>query len=228
MDAKTKEIQYQALIETANQGGVSSLGLMTNQIWRDDPRRLAILLSRYKFVSKMLSGMNKVVEIGCADAFGTRLIQQEVSEVTVIDFDPVFINDVKSRMENKWPLLPVEHDILKNTVPNSPFQAAYSLDVIEHIEKKYEKIFLENIAKSLEKNGVLIVGTPSLNSQEYASEQSKIGHINCKSANQLKELMSHYFSNVFIFSMNDEVVHTGFYEMAHYYFAICCGPKIEE
>ena len=32
MDTKTKEIQYQALIETANQDGVSSLGLMTNQI----------------------------------------------------------------------------------------------------------------------------------------------------------------------------------------------------
>ena len=51
MKTETKEIQYQALIDTANQDGVSSLGLMTNQIWRDDPRRLAILLSRYKFVS---------------------------------------------------------------------------------------------------------------------------------------------------------------------------------
>ena len=28
------------------------------------------------------------------------------------------------------------------------------------------------------------------------------------------------------FSMNDEVVHTGFYPMAHYFFALCCGKKI--
>ena len=36
--------------------------------------------------------------------------------------------------------------------------------------------------------------------------------------------MTHHFRNVFIFSMNDEVVHTGFYPMAHYLFALCCHP----
>ena len=33
---------------------------------------------------------------------------------------------------------------------------------------------------------------------------------------ELKKLMQHYFHNVFMFSMNDEVVHTGFHPMAHY------------
>jgi hypothetical protein len=28
--------------------------------------------------------------------------------------------------------------------------------------------------------------------------------------------------------MNDEVVHTGFYPMAHYLIAVCCGKKIDE
>jgi hypothetical protein len=30
---------------------------------------------------------------------------------------------------------------------------------------------------------------------------------------------------VFLFSMNDEVVHTGFYPMAHYLFAVCADRK---
>mgnify|MGYP007028595943 CR=1 FL=1 len=34
-----------------------------------------------------------------------------------------------------------------------------------------------------------------------------------------------FFDNVFLFSMNDEVVHTGFTPMAHYLFALCVGPK---
>jgi len=34
-----------------------------------------------------------------------------------------------------------------------------------------------------------------------------------------------YFANVFIFSMNDEVVHTGFGKMSHYNIALCCGPR---
>jgi hypothetical protein len=70
--------------------------------------------------------------------------------------------------------------------------------------------------------GVAIIGMPSLESQPYASEQSRLGHVNCKSAPDLKALMEDFFHNVFMFSMNDEVVHTGFHKMAHYIFALCC------
>ena len=35
----------------------------------------------------------------------------------------------------------------------------------------------------------------------------------------LKRLMVRYFHDVFIFSMNDEVVHTGYHKMAHYLLA---------
>src|SRR3546814_2661051 len=59
------------------------LGLMTNQVWHDDPRRLGILLSRYKFVAKILSGRRDVGEVGCGDAFGTPVVLQEVHKVTV-------------------------------------------------------------------------------------------------------------------------------------------------
>jgi hypothetical protein len=69
------------------------------------------------------------------------------------------------------------------------------------------------------------VGTPSLQSQAYASALSKRGHVNCKDAPGLKALMAKFFHNVFIFSMNDEVVHTGFHPMAHYLLALCCHRK---
>jgi len=72
---------------------------------------------------------------------------------------------------------------------------------------------------------VCIIGTPSLESQAYASKASKEGHVNCKSAPDLKELMQRHFHNVFLFSMNDEVVHTGFHPLAHYLFALCSGVK---
>jgi hypothetical protein len=66
---------------------------------------------------------------------------------------------------------------------------------------------------------------PSAESQSYAAPQSKLGHVNCKSGKDFKSLMERYFHNVFLFSMNDEVVHTGFYPMAHYLFAMCCGRR---
>jgi 2-polyprenyl-3-methyl-5-hydroxy-6-metoxy-1,4-benzoquinol methylase len=228
MTDKTREPQYQAALEIAADTGVTQLGLMTNQVWHDDPRRLAILLARYKFVAKMLSGMTGVLEVGCADAFGTRIVQQEVGQVTAIDFDPVFIADVEARRSDAWPMTTGVHDMLSGPFPaGSPhrFDGAYSLDVIEHIEQKDETAFVANLAESLTDEGTLIVGSPSLASQVYASPASKEGHINCKTAGGLKALLNAHFANVFVFSMNDEVVHTGFYQMAHYYFALCCGPK---
>ena len=37
--------------------------------------------------------------------------------------------------------------------------------------------------------------------------------------------MKIFFKHVFLFSMNDEVVHTGFEKMAHYLFVVCCAKK---
>lgn len=47
------------------------------------------------------------------------------------------------------------------------------------------------------------------------------------SYDRLKKLMSDYFYTVFMFGMNDEVVHTGYLPMAHYLFAVGVGTKKE-
>lgn len=224
MSETTREPQYQRCLELRDLQGLSCFGLMSNQVWYDDPKRLVFLLSRYKFVAKMFSGMHHVLEIGCADAFGTRIVLQEVQHITAIDFDPIFIQDVQERMESKWEITCKVHDMLEGPVPGA-FEGIYSLDVLEHIAQKDEHRFLINIVDSLAEHGVVIIGTPSIHSQKYASPPSKAGHINCKNYQDLKDLLSQFFHNVFIFSMNDEVVHTGFAPMAHYFLAMACSKQ---
>ena len=124
----------------------------------------------------------------------------------------------------KWAVEALTHDILQSPLPQK-FNAIYSLDVLEHIPVELEKTYMSNICKSIEKNGCVIIGMPSLESQIYASAGSKEGHINCKSGKVLQEFLNEYFENVFIFSMNDEVIHTGFSKMAHYLMALCTTPK---
>src|SRR5262245_3849871 len=89
-----REPQYNRCLEIKAEMGLTPLGLMTNQVWHDDPRRLTFLLSRYKFVAKMLKGRKNVGEVGCGDAFGSRIVLQEVKKLTVYDFDPIFIDDI--------------------------------------------------------------------------------------------------------------------------------------
>jgi SAM-dependent methyltransferase len=220
---KTREPQYQRSVDLARERGLETLGLMSNQVWQDDPRRLAFVLARYKFVAKMLEGRTRVAEVGCADAFGTRIVAQAVGRVTAYDFDPIFIEDAAWRSAAAWPFDLKVHDIVKGPLPQK-FDAVYCLDLLEHIPRRREQDFLANLRRSLLATGALIVGTPSLESQRYASPQSKAGHVNCKSGATLVKLLRGHFSNVFLFSMNDEVVHTGFAPMAHYLLAICTGP----
>ena len=217
----TREPQYADCVDVKNRHGLASLGVMINQVWHDDPRRVAFVLARYKFVAKMLSGRCSIAEVGCGDAFGTRIVLQEVDQIDVYDFDPVFIQDIRQRQSERWQMTARIHDI---ALPYQ-YDGIYSLDVIEHINRDDEHRYVSNLCGSLNESGVLIIGTPSLESQQYASSQSKIGHVNCKSGAELKALMERYFDNVFLFSMNDEVVHTGFYPMAHYLIAVCCGQK---
>ena len=223
-DQKTKEEQYGIVFDVIEKHGLSSLGLMVNESWNQDPRRTLFTLARYKFVSKMLDGYKNVLEVGCADAFGTRLVQQTVDKVTALDFDPVFIDDAKRRLNPNWPLDLQVHDMLKGA-PRGKFDAIYSLDVLEHIKPSEEDVFLQNMLKSLMPSGTIIIGMPSLESQKYASPQSKAGHVNCKTGSSLKKKLLEYFRNVFLFSMNDEVIHTGYTPMAHYLIALCCGKR---
>jgi 2-polyprenyl-3-methyl-5-hydroxy-6-metoxy-1,4-benzoquinol methylase len=222
--ASTKEPQYDALVSLKKDKGLTTLGMMNNQVWHDDPRRLVFTLSRYKFVAKLLSGKLRALEVGCGDAFASRIVKQEVQSLTVLDFDPIFIADIEARADEQWPMQAKVHDMLEGGYPEK-FDAIYSLDVLEHIEQANEIQFIENIISSLDDNGVLIVGMPSLESQSHASIQSKIGHVNCKSGKDLKALFDKYFHNVFLFSMNDEVVHTGFRPMAHYVIVVCTNLK---
>ena len=220
-----REKQYDTCLRLREKQGLTQLGSMTNWAWHDDPRRLTWLLARYKFVSKMLSGCNTALEVGCADAFASRVVLQEVPNLKVIDFDPIFIDEVKDKMDDKWRFEAQHHDILSGPVEPRNFDAAFTLDVIEHISVEHEEQFLTNITNSLNSNGILVVGTPSLESQEYASEHSKKGHVNCKSAPEWKSLLQKHFNHVFSFGMNDEVVHTGFHKMSQYLLMLCVGKN---
>jgi hypothetical protein len=104
MNEHTKEAQYQDLVELRKLSGLTTFGLMSNDVWEGDPKRICFALARYKFVPKMFSGMNRVLEVGCADTFGTRLVQQEVSNVVAVEFDQFSVEDVNASMGLRWSL----------------------------------------------------------------------------------------------------------------------------
>ena len=200
------------------------LGINSSWKWFNDPRQFFISLDRYKFVAKILSGKKNVLEIGCSDGFNSRIVKQEVNNLDLCDIDENLLNEARLNSSARWKSKIFFHDFLKNKTIKK-YDAIYLLDVLEHISKSLEKKFIKNILKSLDDNGVLIIGMPSKEFQKYSRPINISGHINCKTAKDFKNLMNNFFHNVFIFSMNDELVHTGFEKMSCYFFAICTIKK---
>jgi 2-polyprenyl-3-methyl-5-hydroxy-6-metoxy-1,4-benzoquinol methylase len=224
INKSTVEKQYNFLLDIEENKGDQKLGLMSAGTWIQDPKRLTFVLSRYKFVSKMLDSFENVLEVGCGDGFASRVVRQNVKSLTAVDFDPIFIDNAKEIVDDNWNIDFKVHDMMMDCL-DTKFDALYALDVLEHIPPEKEDIFLKNCIKSLNVNGVAIFGMPSLESQLYASKASKEGHVNCKSGAHLKQSLEKYFAQVFIFSMNDEVLHTGFYPMSSYLLALCVLPS---
>lgn len=219
------EKQYSALDELNNKFGVPSLGLMSGFTWNSDPRRLLFVLSRYKFVAKMFQGYQDVLEVGCGDAFASRIVAQSVSKLDVTDIDEKLLENANiNAVSGPFPYNCFWHDLFASPTPK-PYNGIYLLDVLEHIPQKEEHHFLKNICGSLRPHGQVIIGIPSIESQVYASEASKKGHVNCKTQRDLSLLLDQFFWNVNMFSMNDEVLHTGYGPMSHYLMALCSDRK---
>lgn len=199
------------------------LGTMRAFDWHHDPKRLAFAASRYKFVAKMLRDSPKVLEIGSGDAFYSKIVADVVEELHITDFDSRFIKESTELYKQYSNIKVYEFNPLDHPMKEK-FNAIFMLDVLEHIEAQDEIKLFECAKHMLTDHGVFVAGMPSLESQIYASEGSKRGHVNCQSGEDLRRKFRKHFQNVFSFSMNDEVVHTGFDKMAHYLIMIGVTP----
>jgi len=216
--------QYDYMFES-NPHGLQQLGPVVASTWEKDPKRLVFTLSRYKFVAKMFNGFERVLEVGCGDAWASRIVKQHVDQLTAIDIDQRFIDSARYNKSKNWPIRMLTHG-LESKEPLGLFDGIYLLDVLEHISETDENVFLDHLSNNLSLYGSVIVGMPTLSSQALIPVGKKDpGHINCKDHDALRSTMKRHFHNVFIFSMNDELIHTGNPNMAHYLIALCCGKR---
>ncbi len=202
-----------------------SLGPWTSYSLVNDAKHMCFVLSRYKFCAKMLEGKKAVMEIGLGDGFGLPIIAQAVEHVYAVDWDKRLLEGNARRLAHLKNVTYFHVDLNDTPPPNILVDAAFMIDVIEHVEPAKEAAFMENIVRCLRPNGVLITGTPNITARQYATQGSDISHVNLKSMKTLRELTECYFENIFMFGMNDEVVHTGYASMCHYIWSIGAGVR---
>jgi 2-polyprenyl-3-methyl-5-hydroxy-6-metoxy-1,4-benzoquinol methylase len=193
----------------------NALGGMTAYNWEMDPKRLAFQFARYKHVAKLLEGKRRVLEVGCSDGMGARIVRQHVGWLVGIDSDQAAIEHARKLMSPKWPIGFYPVDFMDGIALND-YDAVYSLDVLEHFEPREAHDFLARMAVAAP---MAVIGTPTLESQAYASEISKREHKGCLTKG-LRVAMAMHWKHVIVLGMNDETLHTGHDSMTHYLLGI--------
>lgn len=201
-----------------------TLGDYYSHVLKRDTRFLLFSLSRYKFAAKLVGEKPKltVLELGCNEGVGTLLLAENASSVMGVDFDADSIKWAQTNLEQNNLHFKCDNFLGKKF---GVFDAVASLDVIEHILPENQDLFLQTILLNLSEEGFCLVGTPNILASQYASKESREGHVCLYSAGALKDFLLRGFKNVFIFGMNDEVVHTGYWGMCHYLFALACNRR---
>lgn len=214
-----------------------SFGLYYSDGMRKDIKKSMVTLARYKFAAKMAAHVEnlRVLELGCNEGLGAYFFMQmpNCGEYVGVDANKEAIS---WGLENVRPdgqgygkkVDFVNADFLKPMElggRSGNFNALVSLDVIEHIRAEDEHKFMDVVVGNISDDGIAVIGTPNIAMRPYQPEETRKEHVNMLDEAGLHRICHAAFKNVFLFSMNDEVVHTGFAPMACYFFALCCGPR---
>lgn len=195
-----------------------------SHIIRKDCLSFFIRLARYKFAVRCVNKDDVVLDAGCGDGLGSLFLSQFAKGVYGVDICSKAIEYCLKTYKKEN--LHFEKCALQNLDDEREYDVIVCMDVIEHLPKRDTGKVIQNFAQALSSSkGMLILGTPNVESQKFASENRKRQHIYEYSAEELREMIEKCFYRVTILSMNDELVHTGLHKLAWYLMAIGFGPK---
>ena len=188
------------------------------------PRIMLRYMSYYKFAAKMIGCDKSILDIDCGEGMGTWLLAKECGHAEGIDSDQEAI--AQARINWNTDSVRFYHgDIYGDILNNSIYDAIVSFATIESILPKNISNFYSAIVNRLNNVGIVIVGKPNLDTDEFATAITHAKHSNLYSAESLETDLRQYFKHVFIFSAHNEVIHTGYYPRSHYLLAVACQKR---
>tara|TARA_B100000161_G_C33419079_1_gene354694 strand:+ start:71 stop:691 length:621 start_codon:yes stop_codon:yes gene_type:complete len=193
-----------------------------NEMFFANPLMATIKLARFKFVAKMLNKKDRVLDLGCGNGFSSYFYSHFCKSVHGVDIQEAVINN--------WECFEHENisfslgNILNDEIYEKDIEAITCVDVIEHFSLSDGEKIIENAAKCLSKQkngGQFIIGTPSKFSNPFRAEHNKEHHLHEYEPDELQNICERYFPRTLQFSMNDEIIHTGFNKLAWFFYIIC-------
>jgi 2-polyprenyl-3-methyl-5-hydroxy-6-metoxy-1,4-benzoquinol methylase len=202
------------------------LGPSASEQWRTAPHHLAMVLARYRAAAALIGNARTVLELGCGEGIGARLLADGRELYHGVDYDAeaiAYANEhVRGDAHGGVVFSCADVRVL---APFGPYDAIVTLDVIEHMTDYDGALLVGDAAAKLGPPGVLVVGTPNADFDHLASEASRREHVYTYHHDDLYFLLREKFTLVQSFGMQDTALHFGHPAARHYLLMAGLGVK---
>ncbi len=148
-------------------------------------------LGRYFFARDILKGYTSVLDIACADGYGSKLLSSSINKVTGIDRNKDYLDIAKSKYQENN-IIYEQKDLDKDEI-GGIYDGIVCFETLEHL--KYPSLFLNKMYKALDQDGIMILSVPNSTYEILENGQNK----------------DSYHLHVFAFDKLIELIHdTGF------------------
>lgn len=115
---------------------------------------------RYKAISSCLKNMN-VLDAGCGTGYGSLLMSQNALSVTGIDISHETVEWCNEHYSAQQNLKFIQASLDSLPFNDSEFDCIVIFEVIEHVDKNIQNMFLKEAKRVLKPSGTLIISTPN-------------------------------------------------------------------
>jgi len=203
-----------------------TLGPSASDQWRNAPEHLAMVLSRYRAAAALTGNARTVLELGCGEGIGARILASGREVYHGVDYDEQAIAYAHEHVISEAvDALVFSCADVRLLAPFGPYDAIVALDVIEHLSDLDGAHLVADSARRLAPHGVFVVGTPSAVFDHLASEQSRAEHVHTYTHDELYFLLREHFMLVQSFGIQDTALHLGHPDARHYLLMAGIGAR---
>ena len=126
-------------------------------------------LGRYFLASDILKNYSNVLDVACADGYGTKILSQNVVNVIGVDRNKKYLNVAQKKYNSnniEYKCIDLDSDSI-----NGSYDGIVCFETLEHL--KYPDNFLKNLYDILDENGIIIMSIPNSKYEIIENGQNK-------------------------------------------------------
>ncbi len=161
-------------------------------------------LHRYSAILKLVKD-KVVVDAACGEGYGSYILAETAKQVFGVDIDQAAILFAQGKY------LSNNIEYLNSSIQKLPFETnsidvVVSFETIEHVDKKIQRNFLDEIKRILKKDGILIISTPDKASYSDKFNFKNEYHIKEFYFTEFRSFLKCWFNDIKIYNQGFEVL----------------------